>query len=372
MKRRSLIAIGLTVLAALILVVRALVFLHPSPGDGGTKLTVRFQDVDKIAPGTRVAFAGKPVGEVTSVRLLQESFDDRGTTSRAIYPYEVVLAIDSSVRVYTSDEICIKTAGLMGEHFVAIIPKAPSEGRELTLVKPLDVLFARSGGSAEQTIQQIASVAEKADQTMEAMISLINRNQEGIYQTTEAIRASSRELESLLSTLNEGHFGEKLVAVSDKSLLCLDKIDRVSLLAQRVMQGDGTLGKLATDPRLYNSLLETSARANQLVADINTYGFLFHTNRDWQREVCRRSEKPAFVAVADQGMKERFEKIGQAVSELQQKLTQAENCLREDGSPKEEFFRSLSDMQQQIADLQDSLKGVSSGSSGDEDGDSTT
>jgi phospholipid/cholesterol/gamma-HCH transport system substrate-binding protein len=372
MKRRSLIAIGLTVIAALVLVVRALVFLHPSPGNGETKLTVRFQDVDKIAPGTRVTFAGKPIGEVTSVRLLQESFDDRSTTSRAIYPYEVMLAIDSSVRVYTSDEISIKTAGLMGEHFVAIIPRAPHEGVELTLVNPTDVIFARSGGGAEETMQQIASVAEKADQTMEAMISLINRNQEGIYQTTEAIRASSRELELLLFTLNEGNFGQKLVAVSDKSLACLNKIEQVSQLAQRVVQGEGTLGKLATDPRLYYSFLEASARTNQLVTDINTYGVLFHTNRDWQREACRRSEQPPIIAAADQELQERFEKISQAVSELQQKVTKAEACLRGAPEPKEELFRRFSDMKQQIADLQESLTGTSSDSSGEEDGEPST
>ena len=352
MKRRSLIAIGITLIAALVLVVRALLFLHPSPGNGQTKLTVRFQDVDKIAHGTRVTFAGKPVGEVTSVRLLQESFDDRNATSRAIYPYEVTLAIDSSVRVYAFDEISIKTAGLMGEHFVAIIPRAPPEGKELLLLNPTDVVFARSGGGAEETMQQISTVAEKADETMEAMISLINRNQEGIYQTTEAIRASSRELESLLSTLNEGRFGEKLVAATDKSLACFDGIEQLTRSAQNLVKGDGTLGKLATDPKLYNTLLETSQRTNQLISDISTYGVLFHTNRDWQRESYLRLEGPSSV---DQGLQERFEKIGQAMSELHEKLVQAEACLREGRSPNEELLRRFSEMQQQVADLQLSL-----------------
>ena len=355
MKRRSLIAIGFTLIAALALVVRALVFLHPSPGDGETKLIVRFQDVDKIAHGTRVTFAGKPIGEVTSVRLLQESFDDRNATSRAIYPYEVMLAIDSSVRVYASDEISIKTAGLMGEHFVAIIPKAPSEGKELVLLRPTDVVFARSGGGAEETIQQISTVAEKADETMEAMISLINRNQEGIHQTTEAIQASSRELEALLSTLNEGRFGDKLVAVSDKFLSCIDHIDQVTTSAQGLVKEEGTLGKLATDPNLYNSFLEMSQRTNQLICDINTYGVLFHTNRDWQREACRRQEEKDLSTPADQKLSERFEKIGRAVSELREKLMQAEACLREGRTPNEELFRKFSDMQQQVADLQESL-----------------
>ena len=370
MKRKSLIAVGCTFLTALVLVVRTLVFLHPSPGNGETKLTVRFQDVDKIASGTRVTFAGKPVGEIVTVRLLQESFDDRTNTGRAIYPYEVLLAIDSSVKVYTSDEISIKTAGLMGEHFVAIIPKAPIEGGELTLVKPTDVIFARSGGSAEETIQQIASVAEKADETMEAMISLINRNQEGIYQTTEAIRSSSRELESLLSTLNEGRFGEKLVVVSDKCISCLDRIDQVALAGLRVARGEGTIGKLATDSQLYDNLLEATQKTNQLISDINTYGVLFHTNRDWQREATRRQEIPPFIEASGRGLKERFEKIGKAVSELQQKLAQAESCLRETPPSSDELFQRLSDMQQQVADLQESLGEIPSSSN--EDGEPNT
>ena len=48
MNRRYLAAIGLTVIVALALVIRALLFLHPSPGDAGREIHVRFQNVDKM------------------------------------------------------------------------------------------------------------------------------------------------------------------------------------------------------------------------------------------------------------------------------------------------------------------------------------
>lgn len=357
MNRRFLIAIGLTVVVSLLFVVRALIFLHPSPGDGKTRLCVRFQDVDKITQGSRVTFAGRPVGEVVSVHLLQESFSGRSGSHRPIYPYEVILAIDSSVKVYTVDEIAIKTAGLMGEHFIAITPKPPDEGEELMLVQPTDVIFAYDVGSPEQTIQEITSVARKADLTMGALISVIERNQEGIYQTTEAIRKASSALETLLSTLNSGGFGQRLVEVGDKSGQCLDKIDRVSTVLETVINGEGSLGKMLRDSSLYDSVLQASLRTNTLISDIDSYGLLFHTNRDWQREMCRRStEESTKDLVAQQFLKERFEKIHRTVSELQQTVALAEKRLQEMGPSSEPLAEHFSTMQQQIADLQASVR----------------
>ena len=291
MNRKYHATIGLTVVIALIFVIRALLFLHPSPGDGKTKLHVRFQNVDKIAPGSRVTFAGKPVGEVEKVQLMPQAFDERTNGSCYIYSYELLLAIDSSVKVYKSDEISVKTAGLMGEHFIAIIPQPVPEGKDLQLIEPTDVVFANSSGSPEETFQKISSVALKADQTMEAMITLINRNQEGIYQTTEAIRQASQQLDILLTTLNNGRVGEKIATISDKAITCLDKIDALTTTMTGTAQSTGSLGKLITDPYLYDNFVECSQRTNQLIADINTYGILFHTNRDWQREMHHRSEE---------------------------------------------------------------------------------
>ena len=59
--------IGLFVAVAAIIIIFILMFLHPKIGDEGKILNVRFTDIDKVTPGTRVTYAGKPVGEVVTI-----------------------------------------------------------------------------------------------------------------------------------------------------------------------------------------------------------------------------------------------------------------------------------------------------------------
>jgi phospholipid/cholesterol/gamma-HCH transport system substrate-binding protein len=56
------ILIGIFVIVACAIIVFVLMFLHPSVGDESRLLRVRFANIDKITLGTRVNFAGKPVG----------------------------------------------------------------------------------------------------------------------------------------------------------------------------------------------------------------------------------------------------------------------------------------------------------------------
>jgi phospholipid/cholesterol/gamma-HCH transport system substrate-binding protein len=353
MDRRYYTAIGLTVVVALALVIRALIFLHPTPGDGGTVLHVRFQTVDKIGPGSRVTFAGRPVGEVEKVILLPEAFYDR--SSRPIYPYEVTLSIDSSVKTYRSDEISIQTEGLMGEHYIAITPRPPAPGDVLTPIGSTDLIFARASRSADETLHEISTVAKRADQTMEAMTSLIDRNQEGIFQTTESIRLASQELHVLLATLNQGRFGENLVDVSRKSLECIEKFNHLSEILTRATTDEGTLARVMKDPCLYDTMLDCTQRIQQLVSDMNTYGLLFHTNRDWQRMNHLRPESPAMaIPVAGTFSPERFVKMSHSMSELRRTLLAAQDALkRTDVLGWDSLSTSLSDVQTQIDTLQE-------------------
>ena len=61
------IIIGVFVLAAIVLLVWLVLFLHPSAGDESQKLVVRFFNIEKIQQGTRVTFAGQPVGKVEEI-----------------------------------------------------------------------------------------------------------------------------------------------------------------------------------------------------------------------------------------------------------------------------------------------------------------
>ena len=258
MKRNYLAAIGLMVVLGFAFLTKALLFLHPTAGDEAFIFHVRFQNVDKIGAGTRVTFAGKPVGEVKRVDLLQEAFAPRTKANELIYPYELVIAIDSSVHLYKSDDISVKTAGLMGEHFIAIIPRPLPKDSERTPIDPKDVLYASQAGSVEETLGEISHVAKTADQTLETLLTLIERHEEGLFKTTEAIRKAAEQLEIFLRTINEG---------------------------------DGSLSKILKEHTLYDDLSSTVQNADQIFSDIHSYGLLFHLNREWQRELYRKKSE---------------------------------------------------------------------------------
>jgi|GEM_PF-2671605 len=418
MKRRSLIAIGLTIVTAIILVTRALIFLHPTVGDEGTILHVLFQNVDKIAPGTRVTFAGKPVGEVKRVELLPEVFH-RTDSLRKIFPYQVTIAIDSSVKLYKSDKISVKTAGLMGERFIAITPQPPAEGKPLIPVQSHDILRATETGSVEETFNDISNVAQKANKTMETIIQLIQKNEQPIHQATTSIQQASSQLDKLLQTLNHGHFGEniskffhKFTAIADQAAetnlmknlgdtasnlktlssrleqsqsidICIDTIiegfvafnqlcqsmektsqslqttaHQISQISESIRpaidatgSGRSTLGKLMKDPLFYNTLLKTATKTDQLVEDIDTYGLLFHLDRNWQRKRYEREQQAA--QSLPQKTKKSLDDALQAIETLQAIIQD----LKKSSSPHEhetvynEFSHGLKQVQNEMDQL---------------------
>ncbi|MDP1880257.1 MAG: MlaD family protein, partial [Parachlamydiaceae bacterium] len=71
------ILIGVFVILAVCVIVFMLLFLHPSVGDNAKTLRVRFADIDKVNIGTRVTYAGRPVGEVVSITELPDARTSR-------------------------------------------------------------------------------------------------------------------------------------------------------------------------------------------------------------------------------------------------------------------------------------------------------
>lgn len=426
MKRRYLIAIGLMVIVALGLVTRALIFLHPTPGDGAQHLKVRFQNVDKISPGTRVTFAGKPVGEVKRIDLLPEAFH-RTETTKKIFPYELLLAIDSSVTIYKSDEISVRTAGLMGERFIAINPRPPSHEGEMQPVAG-EVIYAAQSGSVEETFGEITTVAHKADLTMEALTQLIQKNQDGLCQATQAIQEASTQLATFLKTLNDSQFGERTVHLVNQISTFASKIEQeniisslgeaaahlkrvteqldqpetlaacmenankglcsfsqasssfnetaltikkaseeISTIAKELLpvvtatgHGESSLGKLMKDPRLYDTFLSVSTLTSQLMKDIDTYGIMFHLNKDWQRERYLREQNLGDLPLPVLA-KQEFADVASSINSLNIKLSNAhqtlgKGSLAEDEELRNQFSSGLKQVQDEIDHLQEALK----------------
>lgn len=110
------VMVAFLVLAASLIATFLILFLHPILGNEQRVLTVRFNNIDKILVGSRVTFAGKPVGEVYSITDLTEVVKEKISHDGIIYPYELVLKVDSSVNVFNIDDIAIVTSGLLGKN----------------------------------------------------------------------------------------------------------------------------------------------------------------------------------------------------------------------------------------------------------------
>lgn len=306
------VIIGVFVLVACAIVVFIILFLHPSVGNEGQLLYVRFSDIDKVNVGTRVTFAGKAVGEVTDIREIKNGREGMADSSGHLYVYELTLSIDTGVQVYSTDEIMLRTSGLLGERSVAIIPVLPPADQKLRLVTSKDILYAAKTGSVEETMGEFKEVADKFDialdqitSTMqdlkkEELIKKIADTAQNLNEITAALN-EPEELSNILSNLVE--FTTLLSSRLSASWDTLDETlqgfnatannvrsatDLTKQLVVNVGEGKGSFGKILADDTFYLELKAILGKVDTLANDVNHYGLLFHLDKGWQRLRARR------------------------------------------------------------------------------------
>ena len=79
------ILIGLFVLAAFAIITFMLLFLHPTVGDESKRYKVEFADIDKVNIGTRVTYGGKPVGEISEIKYIEDPKAQRKGKNGHVY-----------------------------------------------------------------------------------------------------------------------------------------------------------------------------------------------------------------------------------------------------------------------------------------------
>ncbi len=245
--------IGLFVLGGLGILIYILLFLHPKIGDDGQVLRVRFTDIDKISIGTRVLFAGHPVGEVTNIQEIDDARKKDDLYKGEVYIYQLTMKIDSGVIVYTTDEISAMTSGLLGERQVLISPKPAKKGEPLVRVTD-QILYAVPPVSVEEAIKLVSDFTEKLNDGIDTL------EEEGFWENMSAIAENIAEI---TESMNKPEEIESMIAnVSDFS----EKINN----------------------DLYLRVTSLLSKGETVMDDINHYGLLFNTNKSWQRLRARR------------------------------------------------------------------------------------
>lgn len=308
--------IGIFLLVSCMIVLSMILFLKPHVGDGKKIYHVRFSNISGINKGTRVTFAGRPVGSVTEVIEIKEARSGPIDLLGRVYIYALTLKVDSSVDIYTTDEITIQTSGLLGEKSIGIIPKKAILGNEPQLVTTNKVIFADSQDAIENVINEVSTLSKKVEAIVsdlnawflgnEDNLSLAIKNFANVMgradifiakaNKEELVEKTSKSLDLLQDNLHLTY--STLAQVQDNNTIAkfTNTIEGFDQVAQNLNQvslnladGKGSLGKLINSDNLYLQFQSLLNKGQTLVNDVNHYGLLFQYNKSWQRQRVKRA-----------------------------------------------------------------------------------
>lgn len=371
-KIRSMIIGAFTVFGIAILV-WAIFFFTPSVGDNKNKMTINFANIEGIDSGTRVTYAGKPVGEVVDIEYIPREDNHSVDSFGNPFTYAVTVKLDSSVHVYSTDLIVIKTSGLLGEKSIAIIPRVPSEGENPQSVLG-GTIYANSEDPLSSTLKTVQEASEEITKVMATVSQILMQNQDLIHQSMQSLDKTLKNISSMIqyasqvdlignmnqSVINFGKMTQNLdqTLTQIKEMQVLEKVDatmdHLAVITENIAAGKGTLGKLVNDPTLYIRTLALIDRVNQLAYDLNHFGLLFHRNRLWKIEQSKRLEKMENLSTPT-AFAEAFEldldQVNEALDQVSKMVDQAE-MGNEAILETKEFKRSFIELMHQVNRLQ--------------------
>jgi phospholipid/cholesterol/gamma-HCH transport system substrate-binding protein len=386
------ILIGLFVTGAIAIMIALVLFLKPTVGDGKKILNVRFTNISGISVGTRATFAGKPIGEVTHIRELPKARDMADEQGR-IYMYELTIKLDSSVDVYSTDEIAIKTTGLMGEKSIAILPKASPKGLPSQIITS-QVVYANSTDALENTFNQVSRVANRLEVAVGRLDTWFEENQAYVTNALRSFGGAMGQVEGILGLID----AEKLVpamresvglinenmnlvktSLEDDQLLhkfasLTQNLDDATLafntdgaqalrnlnqISRDIASGSGTVGRLISGDDLYLRVASLMNKGETMMNDINHYGILFQYNKQWQKA---RTRKANFLKALDspQEFRNYFEgevdSMTTSLGRLSELMDRAGSEQRAKIIQSEAFKRDFATLMRQVQGLTDSIK----------------
>lgn len=389
--------IGVFVLAAIASAVFIILFLEPTVGDGKELLHVRFSTISGINVGTRVSLAGKAVGEVVSIKVIPKARQEMTDELGRVYFYELTLKVDSSVKVYDTDEIAIQTTGLLGEKSINIIPKASKKGQVPKLVTD-KIIYGDSVEPLENAVVQISKVAETMEEAIGNFDQWFSENQESLSLAVQSFADAMKNVDITVDEVNKQQLvasvkdaidtftdNMKLIEsslneVQDKEMLAkfnviLDNFSEASkalntdgrqilsnmnIISQDIADGTGTIGKLVKSDDLYLRITAVMSKVDTLMNDVNHYGILFQYDKHWQRIRTKRANLLEALNTPSE-FKNYFETemdgITTSLGRLSMLLEKAEQPKEKTKiMNSEDFKKDFATLLRQTEDLLDSLK----------------
>lgn len=280
---------------------------------------VAYPEINGIQTATPVTIQGVKVGTVTAI----------GFDPAVSHNVVLQLTVRHSFRIPRDSEARIYSDGIMGGKAIAIemggSPQFLSKGDTLRAAETRDMLAA-AGTELADVKERLTRVMDNLTVTLENVNALLQDNKGNIDGTLTHLNSISGTMDAVLTAEkgslktavdNIGKFSTALGENSERFSSMIANLDRFSQqlteadidsLSQglrttlgelneavaRINDGKGTVGKLMTDPHLYESLRTASANLSALLADLKA-----HPKRYVHFSIFGRRDKPEKESAGD-------------------------------------------------------------------------
>ena len=241
---------------------------------------VRYEQVNGLQNAAAVVISGVKVGQVTDVAVNMEQGG-----------VDVKITVDSKFDIPADSRAMMFSAGLMGGKSIEI-----ALGTSTEMLKNGDAIqggvtpdmFEMVGAELGDIKVQVSALIDNLNDTVCGVDSLIDNNAKSITlaianlqkvlaelershiianidgltaslnKTMPKIDSIATDLQSVTTSLRENESGKKLA----------EAVAQVNTLLAKFNSGDGTVGKLVSDEKLYAQLAEASQNLSLLLADL--------------------------------------------------------------------------------------------------------
>ena len=287
MSRKTEIQVGATVLGAIAILLVSLAWLKDYSLHRGKRVWhVEFPQTGGLSPSDEVQVNGIRKGDVLSMKLVGDEV-------------RVDLSLDSDIVLTRHSVVAIRNVGLMGEKIIAVdlVASGPPYGSDEVIPGVYEKGMSEVMGQIGATVDAVARLSARLDTVATAL------SREGrLSGTLQNFSRASEELTLAVSenraTLREalGNFAsasrtarrltadreaqlvqavDKFASAADKMDVLASRIDSLRAVLQsvggRVDRGEGTLGKLVNDERLYAELNTSVQSFKALIEDIKKH-----------------------------------------------------------------------------------------------------
>lgn len=217
-----------------------------NPFERKINLRARFPSADGLRAGNEVQLAGLKIGKVEEVRLLPPDSPEEAKIEAVFSVKQTVDGRPITERIRTDSTAKLYSTTLLGNDKIILISAGSANGAEVQENYVLD-------STAQSSISQIT---ESGDQ----LVKQLNKLAVPVTDIAQKVNEGEGTIGRIV---NDPELYKNINATITETQATINELQTI---AAKIRRGEGTVGKLLNDERLYNNLDRTTTQL-QVIAD---------------------------------------------------------------------------------------------------------